>query len=299
MAVLTESNYPGVRVSNPSSNSRTIVVSGGTDGMGRATALARARRGDRVLVIGSNPEKGAALTEQAGELPGSIEFVRADLSSVEETDAAAARVLERAERIDALALFANRQAPKRVQTSEGLERTFALYYLSRYILGGALLPALARSSSPVVINVAGVGMTRGSIHWDDLQLVDDYDMIAAQLQAGRANDLLGVHYAATHDRIAYVLYHPGFTRSGDLTSLSPVMRAAIRAAARISGRPIEKSIAPVLAYIGAPPQVPLTARDRNELLPLSLPTLDPALAQRLAALTEELLASVRGPGTPG
>ncbi len=40
-----------------------IVISGGTDGMGRALALGRAARGDRVFAIGSNPAKGARLGE--------------------------------------------------------------------------------------------------------------------------------------------------------------------------------------------------------------------------------------------
>ena len=84
------------------------------------------------------------------------------------------------------------------ETPEGLEATFALYYLSRYLLSHELTPALSRSTSPVIINVAGVGIAKGSIQWDDLQLTRRYSMIRAQLQAGRANDLLGVGYAAGH-----------------------------------------------------------------------------------------------------
>ncbi|MEU8082820.1 SDR family NAD(P)-dependent oxidoreductase, partial [Micromonospora sp. NPDC049101] len=56
-----------------------VVVSGGTNGMGRALALGRAERGDRVLVLGRSRERGEAL---AG---GSIAFLPVDLSSMAET----------------------------------------------------------------------------------------------------------------------------------------------------------------------------------------------------------------------
>lgn len=60
-------------------------------------------------------------------------------------------------------------------------------------------------------------------------------MMRAPLQAGRANDLLGVAYAAEHDgTVLYMLYHPGFTRSGDLSVLPASLRGTIRAAARLA-----------------------------------------------------------------
>jgi hypothetical protein len=201
--------------------------------------------------------------------------------------------------IDALALFANRQAPRRTETPDGLEATFALYYLSRYLLSHELTPALARSAAPFIINVAGVGITKGTICWDDLQLARHYSMIRAQLQAGRANDLLGVAYAAAHDgTVPYVLYHPGFTRSGDLSALPAPLRLAVRAAARLAARPVEASVAPVHGFIDRPPSAPLTTIDRGRPVPPGLTTLDPADASRLARVTSALLSGI-GPGPGG
>jgi NAD(P)-dependent dehydrogenase (short-subunit alcohol dehydrogenase family) len=278
---------------------RTIVISGGTDGMGRALVLGRAARGDRVIAVGSNAGKGERLLAEA-PAAGTIEFLQADLRTVAATTAAVAAITHSAPVIDALALFANRQAPRRSETPEGLEATFALYYLSRYLLSHQLTPALSRSTAPVIINVAGVGTTKGSIHWQDLQLTRDYGMVTAQLQAGRANDLLGVSYAAAHGAtVRYVLYHPGFTRSGDLSVLPAAMRAAIRAAARVSARPVEESVAPIHDFIDNPPPVPLTAIDRDKPVPLTLATLDPGAAARLAHATTALLSGMDWPGQAG
>jgi hypothetical protein len=219
-----------------------------------------------------------------------FEFLQADLTSVAATRRVIDTIRGRWPVIDALALFANRQAPKRVPTAEGLEATFALYYLSRYLLSHGIREQLDRSPTPVIINVAGVGITKGSVHWDDLQLTRQYGMIDAQLQAARANDLLGVDFAMnSSSRSRYVLYHPGFTKSGDLSPLPAALRAAIRAAAKVSARPIAESVRPIIEWIDAPPAAPLTAIDRNNPVPLDTATLDPDNAQRLAAATTDLL----------
>jgi NAD(P)-dependent dehydrogenase (short-subunit alcohol dehydrogenase family) len=267
---------------------RVTVVAGGTDGMGRALVHARLERGDEVVAIGSNAGKGRTL-------PGDAHFLRTDLSSVAATREVIATIRQRWPAVDALALFANRQAPRRTLTAEGLEQTFALYYLSRYLLSHGLREQLDRSPTPVIINVAGVGVTKGAIHWADPQLAARYRMIDAQLQAGRANDLLGVDFAANAgSRARYVLYHPGFTRSGDLSPLPAPLRGAIRVAARFAARPIAGSVRPVVEWIDTPPAAPLTAVDRGRPVPLDTRTLDPADARRLAAVTAELLARVDG-----
>ncbi|MFD1827192.1 MULTISPECIES: SDR family NAD(P)-dependent oxidoreductase [Mumia] len=278
---------------------RTVVVSGGTDGMGRALALGRAARGDTVVVLGSNREKGERVLEEAARLDGTgaLEFERVDLSSIDDTRAAVRRIAARHEAVDALTLFANRQAPRRTVTADGLEQVFAVYYLSRYLLSYELSPLLRRSRTPVIVNVAGVGMTKGRLHWDDLQLEGEgeYGMVAAQLQAARANDLLGVMFAAEPDNpVPYVLYHPGFTKSGDLTPLRPALRVTLRALAALAARPVERAVAPLHRFIEEPPRAPLSAIDRETSLPLSLRTLDPHGADRLAAATRAILAAHEG-----
>ncbi|MFJ6167867.1 SDR family NAD(P)-dependent oxidoreductase [Micromonospora orduensis] len=260
-----------------------VVVSGGTNGMGRALALGRAERGDRVLVLGRSRERGEAL---AG---GSIAFLPVDLSSMAETRQVIEHILTEYEVVDALALFANAVAPRRIVTAEGLERTFALYYLSRYLLSFGLRPALDRATAPVIVNVAGVGVTKGRLHWADLQLASGYSAIAAQLQAGRAIDLLGVGFGQrSGSRARYVLYHPGFTRSGDRSPLPLVVRGLLAVAA-VAARPVADAVAPIHQFLDTPPAAPVTAIDRGRLLPPSFPTLDPRDAERLMDLTEKLL----------
>ena len=273
---------------------RTVVVSGGTNGMGRAVALGRAARGDTVIVLGSNREKGERLLDEAArlEVTGAIEFEQVDLSGIDDTRAAVRRIAARHDVLDALTLFANRQAPRRTVTADGLEQVFAVYYLSRYLLSHELSPLLRRSRTPVIVNVAGVGTTKGRLHWDDLQLADEYGMVTAQLQAARANDLLGARFAAQEDNpIPYVLYHPGFTRTGDLSPLRPALRVTLRVLAALAARPVERAVSPIHRFIEDPPRAPLSAIDRGKSLPLTLRTLDPHDADRLAQATRAILTA--------
>jgi NAD(P)-dependent dehydrogenase (short-subunit alcohol dehydrogenase family) len=252
--------------------SKIVIVAGGTTGMGRATALARAARGDDVTVIGRSRR----------DLPSSVRFLAADLSTIAEVERVAAEITARHDRVDALALFANRPLPRRTETADGLEYTFALYYLSRYLLTARLAPLM--SADAVVVNVAGVGTAKGGIQWADPQLHEGYGIVRAQLQAGRANDLLGV---AHEGRARYVLYHPGFTRSGLDGHPNPVLRGVLKTLALFAARPVATSVAPVVEWIGHPPADLLTTSDRGRPVDLSGKE---AEARRLMAYTERLLA---------
>jgi NAD(P)-dependent dehydrogenase (short-subunit alcohol dehydrogenase family) len=274
----------------PDQPSKTVIISGGTTGMGRAVALEQLARGNHVTVIGSNEAKGRVLLDQAAD--PNLRFLRADLSSIAEVERVVAHVSEQHQAIDVLALFANRISPKRKETSDGLEFTFALYYLSRYLLGHRLRPLLEAAPNPLVINVAGVGNTAGQIFWDDPQLTRRYSQVRAQLQAGRANDLLGVAFAGqAESKVRYVLYHPGFTRSGADAHPNPLVQNVIKVLARFFARPVADSVRPIIKWIDRPPADPLSASDRGKPVSLSLKTLNPNDAGRLATYTEDLLRS--------
>ncbi|GAA3953003.1 hypothetical protein GCM10023085_39350 [Actinomadura viridis] len=274
----------------PDQPSKTVIISGGTSGMGRAVALERLARGDHVTVIGSNEARGRALIDRAAD--PNLRFLRADLSSIAEVERVVTDISERHQAVDALALFANRVSPQRQETPDGLEFTFALYYLSRYLLGHRLRPLLDAAPDPVIINVAGVGTTSGQIFWDDPQMTRRYGQVRAQLQAGRANDLLGVAFAGqAESKVRYVLYHPGFTRSGADAHPSPLVRNTIKLLARFFARPVADAVRPIVEWIDRPPGGALSATDRGKPVDLSLKTLNPDDAARLAAYTQDLLRS--------
>jgi NAD(P)-dependent dehydrogenase (short-subunit alcohol dehydrogenase family) len=261
--------------------------------MGRAVALERLTRGDTVIAIGSNAAKGRALVDQARSLRAAdrLRFIQADLSTVAENERVIADIERTNTAVDALLLFANRPSPKRQETPDGLEYTFALYYVSRYLLSRGLSRALDAGRDPVIVSIAGVGNTAGAVHWDNLHLTGRYSAVRAQLQACRANDLLGVAFADRNiGKARFVMYHPGFTRSGEMSPLNPLVRMLITILAKLKAQPIETAIRPINAFLDHPPTEPLTAIDRGKPVDLSLVTLNKADANRLLTVTEKMLS---------
>ncbi|MEU4620329.1 hypothetical protein AB0G04_10180 [Actinoplanes sp. NPDC023801] len=233
---------------------RTVVIAGGTRGIGRA--LAEQMTGWNVVALGS---------------------ADGDLSSMTQTRELIGRLPER---IDALVLSAGRFSSRRVVTGEGLERTWAIGVVARYLLADGLRPALERAPRPVILNLCGVGGIRaGRIHWDDLQLTRGYSLLTMTMQGARANDLLGAGFAGRFpgSPIRYVLYNPLFVDSGMHRYFGQPLRSVIGVAAALFGASPAAAAKPLAALLEDPPSAPLTALRRGKPVPLP----DPAGAARL------------------
>ncbi|MFC7743034.1 SDR family NAD(P)-dependent oxidoreductase [Nocardiopsis composta] len=175
---------------------RTYVITGGTDGIGRGLGLHFLARGDRVVAVASGQGKGDAFLAEAERLGAAdrARFLRADLSTLDGMRSVAAEVESTVDRLDGLVFGTQRFRPRREETPDGFEYTFALSYLSRFVLGHELAGVLDRAESPVVFNVAGSGGMPGRIDWDDPHLREGYTGMRAAMQASRCLDLLGVDF---------------------------------------------------------------------------------------------------------
>jgi NAD(P)-dependent dehydrogenase (short-subunit alcohol dehydrogenase family) len=246
-----------VRLSSHDDSMHTVVITGGTRGIGGALAEEFRRRGDTVIALGS---------------------ADADLSSIGETKALAGRLPGR---IDRLILAAGAFSTRRVETPEGLERSFALYVLSRFVLVERLLPALEQGADPIVAHLCGVaGIRAGQLHWDDLQLTRGYSMLTATMQGARAVDLMGAGFAARHpdSPVRILLYNPMFVNSGMHRQLGQPARVLVGAAARVLAESPQASAKRLAQAIDHLPAAKLTALRKGKAARL---TTDPADAERL------------------
>ena len=123
---------------------KVCVITGATDGIGRAAAYALAAQGARLLLHGRDPDKGAHVVEdlKARTRNSSIEFLQADFSSLNEVRRLAAAILERTPRVDVLANNAGGVFAKRLVSQDGYEMTFAVNHLAPFLLTRLLLDAL-------------------------------------------------------------------------------------------------------------------------------------------------------------
>ncbi|MEV5665007.1 SDR family NAD(P)-dependent oxidoreductase [Streptomyces flaveolus] len=272
---------------------KTLVIAGGTDGIGKALAERHLARGDTVFVIGRNPAKGRAYLERA-ERHGAADrarFVTADLSLLAQTSTAVDEITREASSVDALVLCARHYQYRRTVTAEGYEENFALFYLSRYLLGHGLVESLRKAERPVVVNVAGPGAGLGVVRWDDLQLRHGYHGGAALGQGGKLNDLLGVAFAERYGAttgIRYVLIHPGVTATGFSGVYDAETLEHIRSMQQ-HAKPVSAALPPIVAALDDPPADPLTAFVEGQRIRVDTHGFDRAAAGRLASTTEQLL----------
>ncbi|PZT71708.1 MULTISPECIES: SDR family NAD(P)-dependent oxidoreductase [unclassified Streptomyces] len=276
---------------------QTVVITGGTDGLGKGLALHCLSQGARVLAVGSTPAKGQALLAQAEALRAGdrVVFLRADLTSVAATRQLVTRIRATCPSVDALVLCAQRYrlfGPRTV-TEEGFEHSFALAYLSRFVLSHGLHDALEAAPRPVVMNVGTPGVPLGRIHWDDPQLTRHYGGTRATLQSFRANDLLGASFATVHPgtRVRTIGYHPGVVATGMPDHLPQPMRTLTRASFALFATSVDKAVAPMARLLAEPPHDAYTAYRTTRRLPLKGKAFDPEAALRLHHLTRRLLVA--------
>jgi len=160
---------------------RTIVITGGTGGIGFQSALGVARnQNTRVVITGRNVERGEAARQHIVKETDNphVEFVAGDVSSISGVDALAKELLERVSdgdsdgRIDVLVNNVGYLGNERKCNNDGLEMNFAVNVLSVWRLTHALLPALkvaaAKKGQSRVLNVTG-GNSPASVDAENLQ----------------------------------------------------------------------------------------------------------------------------------
>lgn len=276
---------------------RTIVIAGGTDGIGRQLALQFIRNGEHVIIIGRSPKKGEALLLEATKLGGKDRFLflQADLSLISENIRVIQKVSERVNHIDLLVLCAQSQKFSKVyrETKEGFEHHFALYYLSRFILSYQFRELLRNSATPLIINVCAPGV-KGDIMWGDLQLQSQrpFNSIKVIMHGSRLNNLLGVAFAqsSADTNIKYVLFNPGAVQTKGATEAfdHKLINILVKLMYKIIGLPVQRAVEPILHFVQSPPEESLTAYKQNKKLDIAKIIPNKDQSERLIHLTLEL-----------
>src|SRR5918997_986080 len=152
------------------------LVTGGTSGIGRATAVAMATMGADVVVTGRNPERGELAVEEiwAESFGGSVELMLADLAVQAEVRRLAEEFKERHDRLDVLVNNAGLVQSTRTETRDGIETTLAVNHLAPFLLTNLLLDLLKSSAPSRVVTVSSEAQRWGRMDFDDLQSRSKY-----------------------------------------------------------------------------------------------------------------------------
>ena len=236
---------------------RTVLVTGGTGGIGKATALGLARMGAHVAIVGRDrdrTEDAARGVRAAGG--GPVDAFVADLSCQVETRRVADEVLQLLPRIDVLVNNVGGYWSTRHVTAEGLEHTFALNHLAPFLLTSLLLDRLRECAPARVVTVASHAHTMGRIEFDDLQGERAHAGSRAYNQSKLANVMFTYELARrlAGSRVTANVVHPGVVSTSFGAEdpgraqrlLVPVIRPFMKSPARGAATSIHVASAPEL-----------------------------------------------------
>ena len=143
-------------------NGRTVLITGASSGIGRATALQVAAAGGIPLLVARGLEKLEALREEIEAAGGTAYVYSADLSDMDAIDAVVARVLDEHPAVDFLVNNAGRSIRRSIRLSEDrfhdFERTMQLNYFGAIKMIMALLPHMRERGFGHVVNVSSIGV---------------------------------------------------------------------------------------------------------------------------------------------
>jgi retinol dehydrogenase-14 len=236
---------------------RTVLITGATGGIGKATALGLAGMGARVLITGRDrgrTEDTAREIRAAGD--AGVEGFVADLSSQSEVRRLADEVLRRYPRIDVVINNVGGYWNNRHVTVDGLEHTFALNHLAPFLLTNLLLENLKHGAAARVVTVSSNAHTMGRIDFDDLQGESSYSGARAYNQSKLANVLFTYELARRLQATSVTAnaVHPGLVSTGfgagdpgrTQRLFVPVLRPFMRTPAQGAATSIHAASAPDL-----------------------------------------------------
>jgi retinol dehydrogenase 14 len=291
---------------------RTVLITGGTGGIGYHTARALAQQGAQVLITGREPgpgkEAAAAIRRDSGhEL---VTFLPADHATVGGNQELADQVRAAVSGLDVLVNNVGGLYQSRWETADGYEATLAMNFVGPFALTGELLPLLQASAPARCVNVVSAGFKMWKTDpFQDVQSAERYVSGDVYAHTKLLNVLVTLALARRlpAEQVTCNLIHPGMAWTSMTQSMTsqtiPAYRLVwplLRLVQRLRG---PEKAGQHVAVVASTPQLTGQTGQYFEAKPtprrLSVRELDPQLQERAFKLAAELVAGAPTSRRPG
>jgi NAD(P)-dependent dehydrogenase (short-subunit alcohol dehydrogenase family) len=267
---------------------QTILITGATSGLGRELAQALAKQGATLLLHGRDPKRGLETVREIKEATGneSMQFYRADLSSLREVLELARQLISGVTRLDVLVNNAGvgfgQDTSKREVSQDGYELRFAVNYLAPYLLTERLISLLKASAPARIVNVASVG--QAPLDFDDIMLTHGYSGVTAYRKSKLAMIIWTFDLA---ERLAGTSVTVNALHPASLMPTKMVLEAGWQTMSSV-----EEGLKATLRLVIDPALENVTGDyfDGLSLAKANTQAYDKTVRQRLAALSQELVS---------
>jgi NAD(P)-dependent dehydrogenase (short-subunit alcohol dehydrogenase family) len=237
--------------------SKTVLVTGGTNGIGLITARELARLGGQVTIVSRDPAKCTAVAERlSAETGNPVEFIAADLSALAGIKQAAAAFKQRHSHLHVLVNNAGAYFARRQVSADGFEMTFALNHLNYFLLTNLLLDVLKAGAPARIVNVSSGAHFGATLDLDDLQSEKRFRGFQVYAKSKLANVLFTYELARRLEGTGVTAnaLHPGYVDTGFALNNGSLFRIFAKLSARLFARKPEEGARTSL-YLAASPEV--------------------------------------------
>jgi len=207
---------------------KTVLITGANQGIGKASAIALAKMGAKLILVCRNEEKARAAMK---DIPSDdVALIVGDMSSQADIRRVASEVKAKYDKLDVLLNNAGVLVTSRRTTVDGIEETFAINHLGYFLLTDQLLDLLKSSAPSRIVNVASEAHRSAKMHWDDLQLEKGWGQFKAYGQSKLCNILFTRELARRLEgtKVTANCLHPGVVASGFGQTYGGFMSAVIK-----------------------------------------------------------------------
>ena len=272
---------------------KVFLVTGATEGIGKAAALDFAKRGATLVLVGRNKEKSERVVADLKRDSGSekLSLLLGDMSKLDDVRAVARSFAQAHDRLDVLvnnagALFADYKL-----SPDGFEMTFALNHLGYFLLTHELLPLLEKTSGSRVVSTSSAAHQTGKMNLDYIAKRDGNSAgFAAYGDSKLANILFTRSLAKRAPGVVVNCFHPGFVQTGFGQNNQGVLASLISFTGKLFARTPEKGAETLIWLATSPDAAKLTGEYFHDKKPAKTTRLakDDTAAEGLWALSEKL-----------
>lgn len=197
---------------------KICLITGGTNGIGKATAKALARMGATVVIVGRDAQKTYRVVEEIRSTSGNknVDSLIADLSSQQDVRRIADEFKSKYQHLHVLLNNAGGTFATRQLSIDGIEMTFALNHLAYFLLSNLLLEKMKASAPARIINVSSDAHSTSKIEFDNLQGERSFSSFEPYGNSKLANILFTIELARQLEGTGVTVnaLHPGLTNTG-------------------------------------------------------------------------------------
>lgn len=191
-----------------------ILITGGNAGIGKATAMALAKRDAKIIIASRNIEKARAAVKEIKSASNNNEIysVQCDLASLDSIKRCVEEYKDQFGQLDVLINNAGLVTDKLQFTKDGFELQIGVNHLGHFLLTNGLINLLLKSNEPRIINLSSKAHYKGKINFDTFKGeigVDNYNGLMAYRQSKLANVLFTTELARRYPAIHSHSLHPG------------------------------------------------------------------------------------------